>query len=481
MIRAKYVRCKAGSTIIFILIFVAACLFFLSLRSALCRADLEILTSPFRVNTYTSNNQLDPVVGMNLSGDFVMVWASVEQDGDGYGIYGRRYNKAGVPVGAEFRVNNETLANQSKPSLVIYPDGNFTVAWEDQNESQRKIYLARFDSQANLLYGPLLITSYSTVRNHPQLTVNLFGNIALAWGQDAAENLTDIYAQLFIDWYTPSQTHNNCSFRTDLGLYNYSTIQDIDKYIWCNEDGDLIFAESVNLSEAVDLNPIIHLGRKHITVNSSAASYLNKTANITFYDMDCNDPDNLLIYYSEDEHTYSTIASRGVICPPETCSSISCLGGAHGNLSFQVSHFTGFAAGPTSNLTIYDDIEYGGEKMNTVPIMFYAKYLDRSDGTLISGAICNISFEDNPTLWFTMTEGTTRYHYNKTDGFASAGEFDWAVNCSHPSHTGLLAEDNITIFSAVVPEFFGNSAAFALIFLIAFALAIRIKHNYTEP
>jgi hypothetical protein len=88
----------------------------------------------FQVNTYTTGPQLFPAVASDALGDFVIVWQSgsygLGQDGDGAGIFGQRYDSAGLPVGTEFQVNTYTTDNQRQPSVGSDADGNFVVAWE---------------------------------------------------------------------------------------------------------------------------------------------------------------------------------------------------------------------------------------------------------------------------------------------------------------------------------------------------------------
>ncbi|RYX93916.1 fibronectin type III domain-containing protein, partial [bacterium] len=51
----------------------------------------------FRINTYTTNDQINPAIGMNANGIFVTIWQSEGQDGNGRGVYGQRFNSSGVP------------------------------------------------------------------------------------------------------------------------------------------------------------------------------------------------------------------------------------------------------------------------------------------------------------------------------------------------------------------------------------------------
>ena len=70
--------------------------------------------SEFRVNTYTSNDQLYSSVTALADGGFVVTWSSYGQDGSGYGIYGQRYAADGTPVGA-------SSASTRTPPTISFP------------------------------------------------------------------------------------------------------------------------------------------------------------------------------------------------------------------------------------------------------------------------------------------------------------------------------------------------------------------------
>ena len=88
------------------------------------------LGGEFRVNTTTADDQADPTVAMDASGDFVIIWRSNGQDGSGDGIYAQRYNAAGVAIGGEIQVNTFTTYDQQAPAVAMDANGNITVAWE---------------------------------------------------------------------------------------------------------------------------------------------------------------------------------------------------------------------------------------------------------------------------------------------------------------------------------------------------------------
>src|SRR5438034_10351403 len=70
----------------------------------LAAAQTVRIGSEFRVNTYTTSYQEHPSIARNASGEFIVVWQSFGHDGSGFGIFGKRYDPNGVPLGGEFQI-----------------------------------------------------------------------------------------------------------------------------------------------------------------------------------------------------------------------------------------------------------------------------------------------------------------------------------------------------------------------------------------
>ncbi len=95
------------------------------------------------INSTTVGSQLRPDVATDSNGDFVVVWNSTDdQDGSGYGIFGRRISSAprlptgGAPfLGQEFQVNTVTPGHQTYPKVAAGPHGAFVVSWSDHGTS----------------------------------------------------------------------------------------------------------------------------------------------------------------------------------------------------------------------------------------------------------------------------------------------------------------------------------------------------------
>jgi hypothetical protein len=111
------------------------------------------LGSEFQVNTYTTDNQRLAAIASDPLGNFVVVWASDDQDGDGTGVFGRRYEASGVPIGGEFQVNSYTRGPQQDPSVAVAADGRFVVVWGNRELRPRAISGQRYDNNGSPLGG----------------------------------------------------------------------------------------------------------------------------------------------------------------------------------------------------------------------------------------------------------------------------------------------------------------------------------------
>lgn len=138
----------------------------------------------FRVNTHTTGKQWFSTLAVDADGDFLVVWASQNQDGSSYGVYGQRYSAAGVAQGSEFRVNSLTTAYQSVPAAAMNANGDFVVAWSSANPTGAGpgIYARRFDAAGNPLGGDFKVSSYSTgIEDHASVAMDAAGNFIITW------------------------------------------------------------------------------------------------------------------------------------------------------------------------------------------------------------------------------------------------------------------------------------------------------------
>ncbi len=140
----------------------------------------------FQINTKTAGEQSNPSATTLADGGFVVTWQSAGQDGDGFGVYGQRFDAAGVAVGVEFRVNTYITNGQSNASVTALNDGGFVVSWDSvgQDGAGSGIFAQRFDAAGNKII-------LEQTNNPPVGDVTITGTTTEGQTLTAANNLTD--------------------------------------------------------------------------------------------------------------------------------------------------------------------------------------------------------------------------------------------------------------------------------------------------
>lgn len=77
-------------------------------------------------------NRFSPAIAMQDDGDFLVAWtADLDEDGsENSAVYARRYNAAGIAVGAEFQVSEaNSPGDASVPRIAVTQSGEFVITW----------------------------------------------------------------------------------------------------------------------------------------------------------------------------------------------------------------------------------------------------------------------------------------------------------------------------------------------------------------
>jgi hypothetical protein len=88
------------------------------------------ISTEVRANTTTAGNQQHPAVGSDMLGNFLVSWESEGQDGSGLGIFGQAFDNQLAKIGGEFQVNTTTAGDQSAPSVASGQAGNMVAVWQ---------------------------------------------------------------------------------------------------------------------------------------------------------------------------------------------------------------------------------------------------------------------------------------------------------------------------------------------------------------
>ena len=154
-----------------------------------------------RVSQFPARDQIHPAIAMNGDGEFIVVWQSLEQDGDGWGIYARRFRSDGSPRGGEFRVNEYATDDQTKASVGMAADGGHVIAWEshEQDGSDQGVFARIFAADGTAVGDEFLVNEHTRYsQSDCSVAVAPDGRFVIAWEsfmQDGAGE--GIYAKAF--------------------------------------------------------------------------------------------------------------------------------------------------------------------------------------------------------------------------------------------------------------------------------------------
>jgi len=111
-------------------------------------ASAQLLGPEIQINSHSTNAQGRPAVAADAAGNFVVVWDGEGQDGSGAGIFGQRFDAAGLPQGSEFQVNTATASDQEIPAVAVDGSGDFVVVWQSYLPSPtwHDVFGQRFDA-----------------------------------------------------------------------------------------------------------------------------------------------------------------------------------------------------------------------------------------------------------------------------------------------------------------------------------------------
>jgi len=147
-------------------------------------SDGKKVGSEFRVNTWTTLNNVPPSVTSLRDGGFVVVWESLWQGGSTYGVYGQMYDFNGNKVGPEFQVHPSTTAWHESPSIASLTDGGFVVVWDSNvlDGSYLGVYGQRFDSNGNKIGSEFRVNTWTTDwQENPSIASLPDGGFVVVW------------------------------------------------------------------------------------------------------------------------------------------------------------------------------------------------------------------------------------------------------------------------------------------------------------
>lgn len=141
----------------------------------------------FIVNGVTENNQKDPALAGGETG-FAAVWVSNNQDGDGWGVFFRRFDTSGQALCADIQVNSTTAGDQETPSVTSLVDSGYAVVWLSPDGVAVAVRGQRLTSSGTKTGGEFKVNTAPVADGaRPAIAGTEDGGYALVWCADGVD------------------------------------------------------------------------------------------------------------------------------------------------------------------------------------------------------------------------------------------------------------------------------------------------------
>ena len=149
------------------------------------------LSGDITLNPVSDGQQVRPSVGSTPPAHWVAAWED-DRDGNGYyEIFARRFDRTGVALGGEVRVNQVSDGQQAGVEIAMAPDGRAVVVWEDDQDGNGyyQIVARRLDAGGMPAGDQFTVNQVSDGQHRkPAVAMNASGRFVVVWEDDQDGN-----------------------------------------------------------------------------------------------------------------------------------------------------------------------------------------------------------------------------------------------------------------------------------------------------
>ena len=179
-------------------------------------ADGTPISGQISVNDTTTGRQWDPGVGIDNSGNIVVVWSSQHSVTFANDVYFRRFNKFGVPLSGDSLANITQTSAQRWTAVAMAPTGEFAIAWAGNQSAKDDIYFQLFNSSGTkqLVADEQVNTIGGTTQDtRPDIAMKSDGEFSISW-QSTTGGSNDVY----VASYNAAGVKDGVEISVDAGL-----------------------------------------------------------------------------------------------------------------------------------------------------------------------------------------------------------------------------------------------------------------------
>jgi hypothetical protein len=159
------------------------------------------LGAPFLSSTVTGGDQRRPTVAVFPEGDFIVVWDAAQPDGTNFEVVGQRFDAAGAPLGAPLQINTYTTGNQRRPDIARSPTGEILIVWDSsgsQDGAGTGIFGQRLARDGERVGTEFQVNGFTTGGQDSAHATWVGDGFVVVWESDLLENdNASIFGQRF--------------------------------------------------------------------------------------------------------------------------------------------------------------------------------------------------------------------------------------------------------------------------------------------
>jgi len=164
-------------------------------------ADGNPLGGEVLVNNHTADVQGFADIAISEDGSFTIAWSSRRQVGSSWDIFARQFNADGTPVDDEFQVNTTTDGSQFRPSMGMAADGSFVILWSSlrSTSTEWNVFGQRFDAGGQAVGGEFRVNA-NTAGQQLDVSVSVLpsGQFLAAWSNGVSGGSAwEVASQMF--------------------------------------------------------------------------------------------------------------------------------------------------------------------------------------------------------------------------------------------------------------------------------------------
>ena len=326
-------------------------------------------------------------------------------------------------------------------SLSLSPDSNYIAYGEGYGGDNNYIHVHEL--------GSVLLDLQTGISSGSDITYEWYGlvlNRTYDWFVEVTDGTSTTRSNIwnFTTTFTLPLAQSFTSNPRTTNFSEVSNVSEVQNLTLATNYGTITFGNETVNAKGQDYDSNVVFGDCFVAVKSeNLDSTFNATAYLLMNNSDGHCGDNTIFTSNDFAADAGAVKTTANIC--KDCKELT----VNGDLvKYRVPHFSSYAIGSNSNMTI----DANDPKAVNQTVTFTAVYRNSSaPGDFISGANCQIGLQNGTTS--SMAEGTEQYTFQTS--FTSNGTYTYNVTCEATGYQTLKTDDNFTITQQTqqIPEF----------------------------